>query len=305
VDKSSGSPYVLHTDAQGSVRVITDSAANVVETYYNDEYGNPLITLSASAPNNVASQPLQYTAEPRDVETGFIYLRARMYDPSLGRFLQRDSYAGTGSRPLSLNRYVYTENSPLSRSDPGGAYDTGPNGPSGPPTEGMPNLWTGIVTDVAPWDIVVNGGVSNTMTSPQTGAAINVATIKIYDAHGDIFDGVANGGSIYWGAVAAGGAGANAYWRGGDLPTGNATTFGLALTVAGIAATDSGLAFRGGNLNSDGSLATREADRAFLSAGIDIGPYGIRSDATGQTIGDSRPMPGNLHFAVSPGLLTG
>jgi RHS repeat-associated protein len=120
VDKASGSPYVLHTDAQGSVRVITDSAANVVETYYNDEYGNPLITLSASAPNNAASQPLPYTAEPRDPETGFIYLRARMYDPSMGGFLQRDTARGSVPVPQSLNRYVYMDNRPLNGTDPTG-----------------------------------------------------------------------------------------------------------------------------------------------------------------------------------------
>jgi RHS repeat-associated protein len=125
VDKASGSPYVLHTDAQGSVRVITDSAANVVESYYNDEYGNPLVTLSASVPNNVASQPLQYTAEPRDPETGFIYLRARMYDPSIGRFLQQDGLSGKTCTPITLNRYSYVLSDPLSFTDHSGhaAYD--------------------------------------------------------------------------------------------------------------------------------------------------------------------------------------
>jgi RHS repeat-associated protein len=100
--------------------VITDSAANVVETYSNDEYGDPLITLSAAAPNNAASQPRQYTAEPRDPETGFIYLRARMYDPSSGRFLQRDIAPGNSKVPTGLGRYPYVAQNPLSRTDPTG-----------------------------------------------------------------------------------------------------------------------------------------------------------------------------------------
>ncbi|MEA2640771.1 MAG: hypothetical protein QOF51_2165 [Chloroflexota bacterium] len=138
VDKSSGSPYVLHTDAQGSVRVITDSAANVVESYYNDEYGNPLITLSASAPNNVASQPRQYTAEPRDSETGFIYLRARMYDPAVGRFLQRDRAAGNRGSTLSQNRYGYVGDNPLGRSDPSGnSWEGDPGGGGGGQFQGQ------------------------------------------------------------------------------------------------------------------------------------------------------------------------
>jgi RHS repeat-associated protein len=123
VDKASGRPYVLHTDAQDSVRVITDRLANAVETYSNDAYGNPLITLSASAPNNVASQPLQYTAEPRDPETGGLYLRARIYDPTIGRFAQHDPLGVTSCNlhsPMKLSRYGYVEANPVVLADPTG-----------------------------------------------------------------------------------------------------------------------------------------------------------------------------------------
>ncbi|MBI3965959.1 MAG: hypothetical protein HY329_10020 [Chloroflexi bacterium] len=37
--------------------------------------------------------PFQYTGEQRD-GNGLVYLRARMYDPQLGRFLRQDSLAG-------------------------------------------------------------------------------------------------------------------------------------------------------------------------------------------------------------------
>lgn len=49
-----------------------------------------------------------------------MYLRARHYNPFIGRFLSRDSYAGDITRPLSLNRYTYTENNPVNYVDPSG-----------------------------------------------------------------------------------------------------------------------------------------------------------------------------------------
>ncbi len=48
-----------------------------------------------------------------DAETGTIYLRARYYDPTIGRFISRDSYAGKKEDPLSLNLYTYCHNNPI------------------------------------------------------------------------------------------------------------------------------------------------------------------------------------------------
>ena len=52
--------------------------------------------------------------------TGLVYLRARMYDPSLGRFLQRDPFPGLIAAPGSLHRFAYVGNNPLRFTDPGG-----------------------------------------------------------------------------------------------------------------------------------------------------------------------------------------
>lgn len=43
------------------------------------------------------------------------YLRARYYNPVVGRFLQEDVYEGDG-----LNLYAYCRNSPVRYYDPGG-----------------------------------------------------------------------------------------------------------------------------------------------------------------------------------------
>ena len=42
------------------------------------------------------------------------------YNPSIGRFTQRDSFAGIRSDPLSLNLYTYCMNNPVIFTDPFG-----------------------------------------------------------------------------------------------------------------------------------------------------------------------------------------
>jgi hypothetical protein len=50
------------------------------------------------------------------------FLRARYYDPSVGRFLTRDTYPAYAPVPQTLHRYVYVENNPVNHTDPTGQY---------------------------------------------------------------------------------------------------------------------------------------------------------------------------------------
>ncbi|WP_305133669.1 RHS repeat-associated core domain-containing protein [uncultured Clostridium sp.] len=71
----------------------------------------------------------RYCGEYYDKETATVYLRARNYNPSTGRFISRDSFAGRRSDPLSLNLYTYCKNNPIRYVDPSGhSYATLPNG---------------------------------------------------------------------------------------------------------------------------------------------------------------------------------
>lgn len=97
----------------GSVRAISDAAGAVTATWRTDEFGVPTATTGTT------TQPFAYTGEPRDA-TGLSYLRARYYDPSLGRFMSRDPLVGSSSSPQSLNRYVYAANNPQTYVDPSG-----------------------------------------------------------------------------------------------------------------------------------------------------------------------------------------
>ena len=48
------------------------------------------------------------------------YLRARYYDPNIGRFTSLDIKEGEISNPLDMNRYVYCRNNPIKYVDPSG-----------------------------------------------------------------------------------------------------------------------------------------------------------------------------------------
>lgn len=64
-------------------------------------------------------QPLQFAGEQRDA-TGLYYLRARYYDPQTGRFVTRDPFPDVLRSPLSLHRFTYALNNPVTLVDPSG-----------------------------------------------------------------------------------------------------------------------------------------------------------------------------------------
>ena len=101
-------------NAHGDVVNITNSSASNIRTYRYDAFGVEK-NLDESDTN-----AFRYCGEYYDTETETIYLRARYYDPSIGRFISRDSYGGEAEDPLSLNRYTYCHNNPILNIDPTG-----------------------------------------------------------------------------------------------------------------------------------------------------------------------------------------
>jgi RHS repeat-associated protein len=62
----------------------------------------------------------RYTGQQLDQSTGFYYLRARYYNPAVGRFLTMDTYAGDPFAPASLHKYTYCNADPINQVDPSG-----------------------------------------------------------------------------------------------------------------------------------------------------------------------------------------
>lgn len=98
--------YYLY-NGHGDVVQTVSASGEVQNRYDYDIFGNPVLTIEISACN------IRYAREYLDNETGLYYLRARYYDPSIGRFISEDSYWGEDTNPLSLNLYTYCYNDPV------------------------------------------------------------------------------------------------------------------------------------------------------------------------------------------------
>ena len=99
--------HAYHQDEQGSTVYITGADNTVENCYRYDAFGN-LLEKREDTGNRIL-----YTGQQYDQETGQYYLRARYYNPVVGRFLQEDTYRGDG-----LNLYAYCANDPVGYFDP-------------------------------------------------------------------------------------------------------------------------------------------------------------------------------------------
>jgi RHS repeat-associated protein len=108
-----------HTDGIGSTRVITDSVGLVTDRYTYDAFGT-LLNQTGTFGNS-----FQFAGEQRDGSTGLDYLRARYYDPTLGRFISKDPFAGFLNDPMSQHDYQYAHANPVRFTDPTGYFTMG------------------------------------------------------------------------------------------------------------------------------------------------------------------------------------
>ncbi len=111
------SEYTYYTqNAHGDVVNLTDETGAVTKSYTYDAFGVEQDIDDSDA------NAFRYCGEYFDAETGTVYLRARYYSPTTGRFISRDSYAGDNNDPLSLNLYTYCHNNPVSGTDSTGHF---------------------------------------------------------------------------------------------------------------------------------------------------------------------------------------
>jgi len=106
---SLGTAAYFITDHLGGTRALADASGNVAASLTFDSFGN--------LTNGSASTRYTYTGREIDGDTGFIYYRARWYDPQQGRFLSMDPLGFSGG---DVNLYSYVVSNPVNFRDPTG-----------------------------------------------------------------------------------------------------------------------------------------------------------------------------------------
>ena len=104
-----GMYHACYQDEQGSTAFITGDGGEVENSYVYDAFGN-VLERKEGIRNDIL-----YRGQKYDQEAGQYYLRARYYNPVIGRFIQEDTYRGDG-----LNLYAYCGNNPVMYYDPSG-----------------------------------------------------------------------------------------------------------------------------------------------------------------------------------------
>ncbi len=173
--KTNGSWYYYIYNAHGDVIGLVNEAGTVVNTYEYTPWGE------IRSESETVDNPIKYAGEYYDDELDMIYLRARYYNPQIGRFTSLDIEEGEIASPLDMNRYVYCRNNPIKYVDPTG--------------EGV--LLACIIIGAVVG--AVAGGFAGAAVSKKTTGSVSGTSIAI-----GVLGGATVGGLLGWGLYAFG-----------------------------------------------------------------------------------------------------
>jgi RHS repeat-associated protein len=105
-----GATYYYMQDAQGNVTGLLNATGGVVQQYHYAPYGE-----AQGGYGNIVN-PYQYKGREWDAEARLYFMRARYYDPQLGRFISEDPIGLAGG----INPMAFVSGDPVNFSDPTG-----------------------------------------------------------------------------------------------------------------------------------------------------------------------------------------
>jgi RHS repeat-associated protein len=109
----------LHPDANTNVAVVTDDHGAVASRFAYSPFGIRTTDGDLDAAGRLGFCGVLGVQE----ETGgLLDMRARFYDPALGRFTSPDPWPAHLPEPITLNRYLYALGDPISQVDPYGLF---------------------------------------------------------------------------------------------------------------------------------------------------------------------------------------
>jgi RHS repeat-associated protein len=120
VVKADASTSALARDGGHSVRAEVSGSGAVISSFRYRAYGAIVQSSGATLPTY-----LGYAGQLQD-PSGLLYMRARWYDPAIGRFTTHDPLESDPAHPAALNGYGYANANPSTLADPSGlAASTG------------------------------------------------------------------------------------------------------------------------------------------------------------------------------------
>lgn len=124
--------FYLHKDHQGSTTTITDAAGKSVQQFIYDPWGKQTAVYNTGLlANYIAPAATKgYTGHEHISHLDLIHMNGRIYDATIGRFMQADPFIQAPTDTQSYNRYSYVKNNPMSYTDPSGFF--------------LDKLWKGI-----------------------------------------------------------------------------------------------------------------------------------------------------------------
>lgn len=184
-----GSTYYLTCDQVGSLRIVADTATNVLKRIKYDTFGNII-----QDTNPEFQIPFGFAGGLHDRDTGLVRFGYRDYDPDTGRWTAKDPIGFAGG---DTDLYGYCLNDPVNLVDPSGEF-----GIAGVVVGGIAGAYGGFLSGITSGNITagIMGGIAGAATGSIVGAFMPQSSTAI----GSIVGGAISG---FFGGALGGAAG--------------------------------------------------------------------------------------------------